>query len=268
MGEELDFEELPNSGIENFYKFKAFDEDGFYKDLLNNSIWLSSRTKLNDPEDCRVPFKYELCTDEEIKQMMFKHLPYIMPVELRNFIVEKQFHHRKNNLEYYNNSLEKFIDKSIGVFSLTQDFNDKMWDVYSDDHKGFCVELDANKLYESLENKFETERKRFFLFRVHYNDELPEINPCKSTLDQKTQMFLTKTKAWEYENEWRVVSLGWSMEPEPIEPDCITNIYFGLNASQKNIETSIEILKKSNPNIGLHKAVKKKDEFGLEFEKV
>lgn len=276
MALKLDFEELSKSGIKKLYKFKSFDTDGYYKDLLNNMLWLSSRTKLNDPLDCRVKLNYKLCSDEEIKNIMRSHLAWIPFDSVRNLIVEAQFNHRKNNIEDYLNSFERAIDKSIGVFSLTQEINESMWDNYSDKQTGFCVEFNAPKLFSELNQKFEQTGNRIFIFRVRYEDVLPEINPCKASLDEKAQMFLIKTKAWGYEKEWRIVWFDGlkrddrkekDIRREPITPECISNIYFGLAASEENIKISKEILKKSNPNIGLHKAVKKTAS-GLEFEKI
>ena len=152
---ELDFEELEKSEVKSLYKFKTFDDKGFYKDILNNFIYLASRIGLNDPEDCRVPLKYELCTDEEIKERMHKHLSKRIPQEIRNIIVENQFLLHRKNPDYYKNALEKSIDKSLGIFSLTQDFNEEMWINYSDNHKGFCIEYDAKILEDELKDKFE-----------------------------------------------------------------------------------------------------------------
>ncbi len=277
MAFKLDFDELPNSGIKKLYKFKSFDQDGYYKDLLNNQLWLSSRTELNDPLDCRVKLNYKLCSDEEIKNIMRSHLSWIPFNSIINLIVDAQFNHRKNNIEDYLNSFESAIDKSIGVFSLTQEISESMWDKYSNKHPGFYVEFNAVKLFSELNQKFEQTGNRIFIFRVRYEDVLPEVNPCKASLDEKAQMFLIKTKAWEYEKEWRIVWFDGmrrderkekDYRKEPITANCISNIYFGLNASKENIDTAIKILSTSNPGIGIFKALKKKDEFGLDFEKI
>ena len=265
---ELDFGELPNSDIQSLYKFKSFDGKGYYKDLLNNIIWLSSRTELNDPFDCRVKLNYDLCSDEQIKGIIRNHIPSQIPENIRNKMVDKQFQRRKDDPLYYKESLEKGIDKSLGIFSLTADFNVQMWSRYAEEHAGFCIEFDAMKLYKELYDKFQSRALRIFIFRVEYVDELPEINPCEASLDEKSKMFKLKTKNWVDENEWRIVLFDGSNKKEPIDPQCIKNIYFGKSVDQTNFETSVKILKISNPNIGLYKAIKRKNAFGLDFEKI
>lgn len=268
MAFKLDLEELPKSGITKLYKFKSFDQDGYYKDLLNNQLWLSSRTELNDPNDCRVPYDFELCTEEQIKQKMFDLLSDRYPAFIKIKMVERQCAHRKSNPDLYQRYYNEFIDYRIGVVSLTIDFNDYMWENYADKHKGFCIELDAMKLYELFDQRFQTTGRRVFIFKVRYVNELPVVNPCIASLDEKSQLFLVKTMKWKNENEWRAVCFEKNKELEPIDSGIIKNIYFGLNASKENIDTAIKILSTSNPGIGIFKALKKKDEFGLDFEKI
>ena len=107
---------------------------------------------------------------------------------------------------------------------------------------------------------------RIFIFKVRYSDETFVINPCKDTLDQKALMFLVKTCKWAYENEWRIVFFDGSGKKEPLKKHCIKNIYIGKDASKENIESSIEIIKTSNPGIGLLKSTQKNNT--LTFEKI
>ena len=236
--------------------------------MLRNGLWLSSRTELNDPDDCRVPYDFDLCTAEQIKQKMFDLLPDRYPAIVKIKMVERQYAHRKNNPELYQRYYNVFIDNRIGVVSFTRDFNEYMWEEYADKHKGFCIELDAVKLFELFNIKFQSTGRRVFIFRVHYVNKLPVVNPCIASLDEKSQLLLVKTKKWGKENEWRAVCFEKNKVLEPIDADIIRNIYFGLAGSEENINISKEILKKSNPGIALYKAVKKKDEFGLNFEKI
>ena len=267
MALKLDFDELPKSGIKKLYKFKSFDKDDYYKDLLRNGLWLSSRTELNDPYDCRVPYDFELCTEEQIKQKMFDLLPDKYPAFIKIKMVERQYEHRKSNPDLYQRYYNEFIDSRIGVVSFTRDFNEYMWKEYADEQKGFCVELDSMKLFELFERRFQSTGRRVFIFKVQYVEKLPVVNPCIASLDEKSQLFRFKTTKWSKENEWRAVCFEKNKELEQIDADIIKNIYFGLAASEENIKISKEILEKSNPNIGLHKAVKKTAS-GLEFEKM
>jgi len=178
---------------------------------------------------------------------LLSHSPEI----IRNLKVERQFRIWKQNPDQFKSRFENDTDNTIGVFSLTPEMNEMMWVKYAANHAGFCIEYDARKLHDSLPKKFD--------------NEITEINPCTASLDEKAQMFLVKTKEWAYENEWRIVSFGWNREVEPIEAECVKNIYFGTHSTEENIKTSIQILKKSNPKISLYKAQLKKDKSELDY---
>lgn len=267
MSFKLDFEELPNSGVKSLYKFTSFDDDGYYKDLLNNILWLSSRTKLNDPFDSQIPLRYDLCTEEQLKKKMIDLLSHRVQGKIPAHLIESQYAKLRANPDYFRNNLEKAIEQTVGVFSMTQHRDNLLlWAHYAKGHTGFCVEFDSLKLNNNLDDKFIKLKMRFFLFKVIYDHKFPLINPCDDPMEEiYKKQFLLKSKDWEYEDEWRIVFLDGSNKKEPIASECIKNIYFGLRASNENIETSIEILKKSNPNIVIFKAIKKKDAFGLDF---
>lgn len=252
MSFKLDLDELERLNIKSLFKFKMFDNKNYYKDLLNNRLWMASRIELNDPFDCRVNLNYELCSESELKIIMNNQLSWIPWESIRTLIVDSQYKHRKNNLDEYHSYYERMLDKGIGVFSLSQEMSEYLWTNYAGNHSGFCLEFDAGKLLSSLDHKLEVNKIKIIVHRVHYFDILPEVNPCKATLDEKSQLFLLKTKSWEKEKEWRVVWLDGIQRKnriETIESDCIKAIYFGYNASGKNIKTSIDILNYSNSTL-------------------
>lgn len=268
MAFKLDFDELPKSGIEKLYKFKKFDDDSWYKDILKNGLWLSSRTELNDPDDCRVPYDFELCSEDQMKSLMFSLLPENLPGLTKIQIVENQYRERKSNPDLYKKFANEFIDNRIGVVSFTKDFNEYMWKEYAEEHKGFCVEFDAIKLFELFEKRFQSTGRRVFIFRAHYVNELPVVNPCIASLNEKSQLFRFKTMKWANENEWRAVCFEKSKQLEPIDTECIKKIYFGSKALEKNILTAKEILKKSNPGIELFMMRAKNEANEPEFDPI
>lgn len=268
MALKLDFDELPKSGIEKLYKFKKFDDDGWYKDILKNGLWLSSRTELNDPDDCRVPYDFELCSEDQMKSLMFSLLPENLPGLTKIQIVENQYRERKSNPDLYKKFANEFIDNRIGVVSFTKDFNEYMWKEYADDNKGFCVEFDAMGLFKLFEDRFQSTGRRIFIFKIQYVEKLPVVNPCIASLDEKSQLFRFKTKKWSIENEWRAVCFEKSKVLESIDVGCIKKIYFGSNCIEKNILIAKELLKKSNTGIEIFKMKAKNEANTLEFDPI
>jgi hypothetical protein len=267
---ELDFEELKNSDVKSLYKFTSFDNDGYYKDLLNNFLWLSSRTGLNDPFDSQIPLRYDLCTEEQLKKKMFDILTRKVQGKIPEHLIESQYARLRANQDFFSNNLETAIEQTVGIFSMTQHRDNLLlWSHYANGHTGFCLEFDSLKLNSCIDEKFIKLNIKLFLFKVNYDTNFPIINPCEVAMEEMYKMmFLTKSNDWSYEDEWRIIFLDGSNKKEPITPECIKNIYFGLRASDDNIKTSIEILKKSNPDIGVYKALKKREAFGLKFEKL
>lgn len=85
------------------------------------------------------------------------------------------------------------INTSIGILSLTEEFdNILMWAHYTDYHKGFVIEFNSEIEYLGQPHKviYNPDNKRPSL-------ELNIINPEIT--------FLTKSKEWEYENEYRII---------------------------------------------------------------
>lgn len=75
-----------------------------------------------------------------------------------------------------------------------------MWGHYAYNHKGFVIGFDRNY--------------RFFkgAFKVYYSDSIPKLGDGilydfliqkNETLEELRKIFLTKSKLWEYENEYR-----------------------------------------------------------------
>jgi len=270
VGKKIDFVSLKKSRIKSLYKYSRFDPNEHYKDLLNNILYFPNITQLNDPFDSQIPIQYNRCSDQELDELIIRTIsgydPRYAHYHLMRIDAKIEFRKNPQDLE---GRLFHFIKGRVGVFALTEKIDNLLlWTHYTNNHSGFCLEYDAQKLYNLLVEVFVTQNVKAFIFKVKYQNEYPIIIPRINNAEERLQkQFLIKSKDWEYEQEWRILVLDGIRKNE-IESGYLKNIYFGLNASQKKIETSIDILKTSNPDIGLFKAVKKKDEFGLEFEKI
>ena len=103
--------------------------------------------------------------------------------------------------------------------------NELLWAHYANSHKGFCIEYDLDILLKNHSSQFDIKNQ----IHVVYKNERPEVSESDSLFDVQSKVFGTKSLAWEYENEVRLVFL--TEGEKPIPPEAITAIYFGLNMS-------------------------------------
>lgn len=268
--QQLDFDSVTRLNLKSLYRFTYFDNDNFYEDLLNNILYFSSKNQFNDPFDSQIPTKYKLCSEKELDKY------------LENLLVKRGLdgdnsekiqiakERLKKNPQEIQNTIGDLIEKRIGILSLTENYkNLLLWAHYANKHTGFCIEIDAQLLNKIILAEFIKNKELAFIFKVKYQNKFPIINPCKQSFEQRTKLqFLIKSKDWEYEQEWRILLLNGSRQKVELPKGVIKNIYFGLRSSDENINRSKKILKISNPGIGIFKAQKEEDKFGLSFNKL
>jgi len=100
----------------------------------------------------------------------------------------------------------EWADK-VGILSLSETENSvTMWSHYAEDHKGFVIGFDTDKL---ITNKSQILAKPL---KIKYTNCRPQMFFVDSgnLKDRKIELFknfyLTKSKEWEYEKEWRQIN--------------------------------------------------------------
>lgn len=120
---------------------------------------------------------------------------------------------------------------NIGIYSLSKptekDFpnNELLWAHYANSHKGFCIEYDLNKLIDNYSKEYDIRN----VINVQYQDERPEVTEVDDTFTVQKKVFGTKSLAWKYENEIRLVFN--TAGKKTIISEAVTGIYFGLKIS-------------------------------------
>ncbi|MCK9425824.1 MAG: DUF2971 domain-containing protein [Ignavibacteriaceae bacterium] len=266
---------IKSLGIKGLYKFKTFDQNNYYQDILKNILYFPSVSQLNDPFDCAIPIRYDLCSKQEIFKICNATNSHYYPSANRSIRRKETIEQARKLRQEIRQTpdivytrINNYVENNLGVFALTEELkNLLLWAHYTDAHKGFCIEFDAQMLRNMLINGFIYVNKRALLLKINYENEFPLIHPTRNSTDDRARLQLgTKSKDWSYEREWRIIHLDGSRCKEPVPPVIIKRIYFGMLASEENIKTSVEILNKFNPKIEMFKATKKKLEFGLDFE--
>ena len=120
----------------------------------------------------------------------------------------------------------------VGIYSMSaqkcqEKFpnNELLWAHYANSHKGFCIEYDLDILVNNLSKDFNISDKIY----IAYQDERPEVKESDKLFDIRTKVFGTKSLAWKYENEVRLVFRTSGLKKK--KKSAITAIYFGLNIS-------------------------------------
>jgi endoglucanase Acf2 len=159
--------------------------------LSGQSLRFSSRLDFNDPFDCRPYFQVDSSKDAKRKLHETLRAHKVSPAK-RLGIVNSLTNSGKDFIKF--EATHTHLDKT-GVLCLTPYWDSAlMWSHYADHHKGICVGFHSDTDVFISANK------------VVYADELPTVT-TPVTLNRKfyDNVFLTKAKCWEYEQEWRVI---------------------------------------------------------------
>lgn len=170
--------------------------------------------------------------------------------------------------------IEQFYNE-FGILSLTkQPLNYKMWNYYSNGHRGIVLELKESFLQSPC--FLSPSRQPLEVIKVNYVEDFKVdfqdyVNGFNFSLDDLIQKIIAiKTNHWEYEKEYRVVrSLTESENYKPrvqrtsfrdksvylfdISLDCINSVIFGVNTEPSLKRKIIDACR--NHQIGFIQAV-------------
>ena len=187
--------------------FKYTRANNHVYDLISDDLlFLPKIEKLNDPYEIQLFYDIE----EIAKAFCFKNRK----------VVKKKVGNGEIEAEYYGN-MDSDDKKELNeiIYEINEDLNDKisivclaerndinpMWAHYADNHEGICIEYDL----KNCENIF----LKTLCFPINYvekNDNTDDLISLVVFKNLEKTFFLfkvanTKSKDWEYENEWRIV---------------------------------------------------------------
>ncbi len=110
---------------------------------------------------------------------------------------------------------------TIGIYSLSKPEEDEtfpsnelLWAHYANSHKGFCIEYDLDILTNNMSKQFDIRNR----INVVYKNERPEVLETDTLFKVQCKVFGTKSLAWKYENELRLVFLTEGEKPIAEKP--------------------------------------------------
>lgn len=165
-------------------------------------------------------------------------------------------------------TLNKLLDdfnksiRNLGILSLASSKeNLLMWSHYASAHKGMCLEFKRNNHTALADDKK--------IKPMRYNYNFPSIQATSilsetDLLSDKIRILHTKSKHWEYEQEWRhIVEQGDKLYPWPA---ALTSIYFGCKADMSDINLVKSIIDDSKVKYYQGGLFKRK--FGIRFTQI
>ncbi|NOT35985.1 MAG: DUF2971 domain-containing protein [Saprospiraceae bacterium] len=259
------------------YKYTSFK--WAKKTVEDQQIFINNPIKMNDPYEFSPTYTIDYGNKDVIKICDFffgidsglvEHDDSIIlkPPTIENiitiekFLVEFKKAPRESVEKYFipviHSIIEDFKKHSKMIsFSQSNDIN-LLWSHYADSHKGCCLEFNISCLPIG--------QIAFFRKVVYSNDPI-DVRLFDIVLNQpqfllklvKTQV--TKTKDWEYENEWRLVFAGINNYYKDFTHldfsrtnGFLNSIIFGINAQDSEIEEMINLVK------GTHVKVLKREQ--------
>lgn len=189
------------------YKYRNWDDANHKRMLANNELYLASPQYFNDPFDKGIPEDYTLLkTDEEKYNHVFELTTKLKDsLKARGLTFDEAMKIGLDRIsdikKFQNNAIKESIryhSEFWGVLSLSAIWdNILMWSHYGNNHKGFCIGFDEEKL--RLSGLFGAGGN------VKYTDVYPSIHPRDVSFGFES----THVKAidWEYEKEYRLTKV-------------------------------------------------------------
>ncbi|GGW97911.1 hypothetical protein GCM10007391_34910 [Alteromonas halophila] len=182
----------------------------------------------------------------------------------------------KNNFKEMGGEASRvFMDKAnelIGVLSLTEKRDNLlMWSHYASSHKGFCIGFDSNSPF--FKRKRSESDEFYHLRKVTYRKLRP--NRTASRLSG-VELFLVKSLAWEYEQEWRMCAVLEDSEkfinsvPFPIHlfkypNSAVKEVILGACIESEVKSHILDVLGEDYPHVIVKQAKISTEEFNLEY---
>jgi hypothetical protein len=245
------------------FKYEGYSLQSL-QNLKRHSVYFASPRQFNDPYDSAITAEFDDPSADELERLK----QYFLADPALNNAARKELNALENHemkrklMPIVENAIqqlsETFLSKT-GVTCFAERNDDLlMWSHYGGRHGGFCLEFRTD--YEPF-NK---------LRRVQYVDAMPRMNLCSLIIDndadQWMDLYCTKFKAWQYEQEWRALhkEAGTLFTYDAL---ALKGIYFGPSMERHPVEMICLILMGQNPDVELWRGHRRTDRFAIEFER-
>ncbi len=230
------------------YKYRDWNNKFHKRILTEKEFFLASPLSFNDPFDCRISENYHFLKDSYNQELYIERMVNDYGERIKELgydieLTKENFREKIKDIDKLQKGVQDYdavqLANNFGVMSLSCRWDSiVMWSHYSNLHQGFCIGFDEEKIRKS--NLFGKGGL------VQYSEKFPERNPSINLhpFIESSKMLYTKSKDWEYEQEFRLSILnieGLTLETRKVvvPDDSVSCIYLGLEIP---IDHKLEIL--------------------------
>ena len=252
---------------DNVTLYKYLDAQGGLKMLSNSNLQFTNATRLNDPFDCH-PSLIDF-SQVPAKRSKWWGKEAIMSLE------SNRYERLRDNVWLC--SLSKIYDSLL------------MWSYYGN-HKGVCIGLNIEKTNKYLSQIICANYIGAMELEVQYKDIIEKPDYYRDAKDYFHYQLASKAKAWEHEQEVRLVLIepihGFTPMALPFKPkdenelvewkevrayptiggECFESLYMGLKIDEKEKKKLINVARELNPEIKIYQMKIDPEAFRLKEE--
>lgn len=217
------------------YKYLPIS-DGSKAVLSDGTLKFNSFNEFNDPFDCITSYDVDASMEYyKTRKDLFKTIGDSLQLSPAKLILHKKkmLHGIRKSIESGQLHIDVISQVGICCFSLRSD-NILMWSHYAQNHQGFVIEFDID-INDQNANVNNTE-KTLIGYEVEYQPDMPKIKSGNEDFESLRDIFLTKSKDWEYEREYRVITTHIGAGIYPFNRDLISRIIVGVKISDTDYE--------------------------------
>ncbi len=239
---------------EIIYKYRKWGEPYQEAPLRDNELWLASPESFNDPFDCRVSLDFASLSQSEkatyVTSIIERQGEYLKSLgcnlELtKNHMLNQLINDPNNFAQFHEQNTYEGFNDNLGIISFGEEWdNILMWSHYGDNHKGYVIGFDTEKLICSG------------LFShggmmLYPNDlSFPLLNPLEErTLKGFIAKTHTKMLDWNYEKEYRLFKIKTpeklTVEERTVKipNNFISEVIIGLKCNDSDRSEIVDICK-------------------------
>lgn len=255
------------STVTSLFRYQPFKLDRLHTIIVKSKISLSSPSLFNDPWDCRIWYDPDMDKPGRIDSAIDFYVTSTR--NQRKDIPEDEIQRRvayfRKNPQVLSDGVKKISEAMqkdifdryrVCCFSARPD-SELMWAHYSDSHRGVCLEFDSTNAF--FQNAY----------KVTYLESYPVLDIGDHRELEELTYVLTKSEAWKYEGEYRLISLEsdskLSVSTLDIPTNSLKSVIVGYSADQKTWEGVRALIAESGRKIALKRAVPARDRYTVEI---
>jgi hypothetical protein len=231
------------------------------KMIVKGEFDLKKPSEFNDPFDCKPRFAINLQDGNEsdvLCEQLKKENSYCGHAGATSLLDDLKSNSPK--IERVTEVLESQLSQNLEktrMLCFSSTLNEMLlWPHYSNGHKGYCLEFDFGKLKEYLDKIGNFEQ-------VRYKPNYPILRfATPDPLENLKAILYTKSKSWEYEEEWRLVIVDESVTTL-IPANCITAIYLGNRIAAPRYDDFLGIFEEAHDKFKIYKMELDKNKYDI-----